>query len=109
MYNEELIFYVAEIDGTITTISVNSLPLSRIEFRRAMQSEMVDYAIAMGFTRNHVRQVVKKQIDEFSCSFQTSDALVSALIMSQEDLIDLNDEGDNNRDRPSTSSREGNC
>ena len=73
-----------------------------------MQSEMANRVMAMGFSHNHVRQVMKKQIEEFSCAFQTSEALVDALILTPEDLIDFNsDEESNHENQPEATNRQG--
>ena len=74
-----------------------------------MQSEMVSLAEGMGFSRSHVRQVIKKQVEEFSCSFQSYEALVEALILTAEDLMEFNsDEEAANDDESTTSNRQGN-
>ncbi|XP_076824917.1 inhibitor of apoptosis protein-like isoform X2 [Clavelina lepadiformis] len=64
----------------------------REELIRALNSELAAQALTMGFTRRHIRKVVKRQVMNNSCNYQTMDAFLEALITTEQDLIDLSDE-----------------
>ena len=64
-----------------------------------MSSNIVAEAISLGFNRRLVRRVVKDQIDEYMCNYQTLDALLDKLVITEDNLIDLDSgssEEDNN-------------
>lgn len=75
-----------------------------------MESPMVKQALSMGFRKNHVRDVLIKQIEDHNCSFQSFEALLDALIFTPENLIDLSsseDGNESNEQQAASSSRGG--
>ncbi|XP_076825173.1 putative inhibitor of apoptosis [Clavelina lepadiformis] len=57
--------------------------------RRAMESDMALLAHSMGFEERHIKQVMRQQIEENLCSFQTLEELLEALLTYERDLIDM--------------------
>ena len=45
-----------------------------------MESEFVLTAIQLNFSRSHIRRVIKRQISQHLCNFQSIEALIDALV-----------------------------
>ena len=72
--------------------------LVRLELTTSMRSEMVQKALVMGFTRRHIRKVLKKQINRYSCAFQSVNALIEALTMTPEDFMDFDSDDEEGKE-----------
>merc|ERR1712136_693990 len=81
--------------GTSSPIQLTGVTV-REDINEAMSSTIVNEALTMGFSRKLVKRVVRKQIDEYLCNYQTLEALLDELVITEDNLIDFGsaDEGE---------------